>query len=87
MAVIEWVAGGQTAFSVVSQMDAAAGSQQAVPLTWVFPVQAGSQRFDLRVRRFDSSSGTIEAHFSQITALYSPFGASGEPFPNLSGDG
>lgn len=87
MAVIEYVAGGQTAFSVVGQMDAAAGSQQAVPLTWVFPVQAGSQLFELNVRRPVASGGIVEAQFSQITALYSPFGASGDLFPNLSGSG
>ena len=59
------------------------------PVTWVFPVNAGSHTFESRLYR-GTGNGTISGWFNTLTAIYSPFGATGqgmaafEPVPPLS---
>lgn len=47
-------------------------------VSWVFPVEAGTNTFDLRVRR-TSGSGTIRANHGMLTAVFIPFGPDGGP--------
>lgn len=44
--------------------------------SWVFPVSAGVNTFDLRVSR-GSGDGTINGWWGMMTAVYSPFGSTG----------
>ena len=51
----------------------------ADPVNWVFPVQAGVNTFEIRVRKATVApgTGTVNATSSTITALYVPFGTVG----------
>ena len=64
--------------SVVSVEDFT-GYRVANPVNWVFPVQAGENTFEIRVRKSANplSTGKVVANSSTITAFYVPFGAVG----------
>jgi hypothetical protein len=44
---------------------------------WVFPVNAGVNTFELRVKRLNSGGGFLLAHRMALAAIFSPFGPTG----------
>lgn len=63
-----------------ASVGASAGSSriQSIAVTWVFAVSKGPQAFDLEARNLDAAIGDASAQFGQLSALYVPFGPSGE---------
>jgi hypothetical protein len=45
--------------------------------TWVFPVSAGVNTFDVRLKRLQVGDGTLNGFFGELTAMYTPFGSTG----------
>jgi len=48
----------------------------AMGLSWVFPVSAGVNTFDIRTYR-GSGDGTVYGYWGMLSAIYSPFGSTG----------
>jgi hypothetical protein len=44
---------------------------------WVFPVNAGVNTFELRVKRWGPGGGIVRAYHDAMAAIYSPFGPTG----------
>ena len=71
--------GGQSSIASVVSIVGTMNYRVADPVNWVFPVAAGENTFEIRVRKATVApgSGTVNATSSTITALYIPFGTVG----------
>jgi hypothetical protein len=54
--------------------------RDTLPVSWVFPVEAGTNTFTLRTAAFPDSA-PVDFYNPTLTALYVPFGASGTSAP------
>ena len=59
---------------------AAPGSRGNIALTGTFPVNGGTNRFEIRINRWshnDTFDGDISALWGKLTAFYTPYGSTG----------
>ena len=70
---------GQSSVASVVSVEDRTGYRVADPVNWVFPVQAGENTFEIRVRKATVApgAGSVIANSSTLTAFYVPFGAVG----------
>lgn len=52
-------------------------SVEVAAVTWIFPVSAGTNQFQMEVYKNPGASAGIQYFHPQITALYGPFGSTG----------
>ncbi len=70
---------GQSSIASVVSVEGTVNYRVANPVNWVFPVTAGENSFEIRVRKATVApgAGSVNVNSSTITALYIPFGAVG----------
>jgi hypothetical protein len=52
---------------------------EATSASWVFPVSAGVNTFEVRLERNGAETGVLDGWFAEMNALYVPFGPAGGP--------
>lgn len=62
-------------------------SRESVALSVLVPVNAGTHYFDIRLHRFGGTTGLLHGWWGSLTAVFSPFGASGNSLSTLGAPG
>jgi hypothetical protein len=71
---IRHIQSGELSTSIVT---AVTDAFEATSNSWVFPVNAGVNTFDVRITRNDGETGGINGWFAEMNATFVPFGATG----------
>ncbi len=64
-------------YSKTGELDVTNNVYSQGSMSYVFPVNAGVNTFDLRLSRFNGTTGAIDGWFGEMNAIYSPFGSTG----------
>jgi hypothetical protein len=64
-------------YTTLSYSDSQGAGYDSAGNSWVFPVSAGANTFDIRIYRGTSTSGTLNGWYAEMNAIFVPFGATG----------
>jgi hypothetical protein len=74
------------ATSQIAEAGFATQPRSNMALAWVFPVNAGVNTFDIRTyRQSPGTTGVVNGWYSELTAIYAPFGSTGSTTLSPSG--